>query len=177
MTDTLVMDGPQFQATLKRLASEIVNKTQDFDGQLALIGVRTRGVPLSQRLAALVESSCGQQPALGVLDITLYRDDLAAARKQPVVRRTHLPFDVDDAWVILVDDVLFTGRTVRAAITALIDFGRPRIIELLVLVDRGWRELPIHADYAGTTVETTLAQTVHVRLSEEDGRDEVVLSG
>jgi pyrimidine operon attenuation protein/uracil phosphoribosyltransferase len=171
------MDASAVEGALERLAGEIAAKTADFDGPLALVGVRTRGVPLSQRLARKIEAATGRPPELGVLDITLYRDDLTTVGEQPIVRRTELPFSVDDAWVVLVDDVLYTGRTVRAAITALVDFGRPRTIQLLVLVDRGWRELPIHADYAGTTVETTREQRVRVRVSEEDGRDEVVLSG
>jgi pyrimidine operon attenuation protein/uracil phosphoribosyltransferase len=114
-------------------------------------------------------------PSIGALDITLYRDDLTTVGAQPIVRKTELPFAIDDSWVVLVDDVLFTGRTVRAAITALIDFGRPRKIELLVMVDRGWRELPIQADYVGKALETTREHTVQVLLEEEDGRDEVVL--
>lgn len=170
------MDAPAFEQALERLAHEIVDKTRGFDGRLALVGIRTRGVPLSERLAKLIETSTGKRPDLGVLDITLYRDDLSAIAGQPIVRSTELPFDVDDAWIVLVDDVLYSGRTVRAAITELIDFGRPKIIQLLVIVDRGWRELPIHADYAGTTLETTRKQTVHVHVAEEDGHDEVVVS-
>ncbi len=177
VTETQVMDAASFEQALERLAGEIAEKTHSFDGRVALVGVRTRGVPLSKRLAHHIEASTGRRPDLGVLDITLYRDDLTAVGEQPIVRRTELPFPVDDAWVVLVDDVLYTGRTVRAAITALIDFGRPKTIQLLVLVDRGWRELPIHADYVGTTLETAREQTVHVHVAEQDGRDEVVLSG
>lgn len=169
------MDGIAVATALDRLAAEIVAKTSAFDGRLILVGVRTRGVPLSKRIAERIAHATGTAPELGVLDITLYRDDLTAIGSQPVVRRTELPFDVDDAWIVLVDDVLYTGRTVRAAITALIDFGRPRMIELLVLVDRGLRELPIHADYAGATLETTRQQTVKVHLAEEDGGDEVLI--
>ena len=170
------MDAAAFEQALERLAGEIAEQTSSFSGRVALVGVRTRGVPLSKRLAKLIEARTGRRPELGVLDITLYRDDLTAIGEQPILRRTELPFDVDDAWIVLVDDVLYTGRTVRAAITALIDFGRPKTIQLLVLVDRGWRELPIHADYAGTTFETTREQTVHVHVAEVDGGDEVVLS-
>lgn len=177
MTDTLVMNGDAFEATLARLADEIAAKTSGFGGRLALVGVRTRGVPLSQRIAALIEARTGERPALGVLDITLYRDDLTAVAEQPIVGRTDLQFPVDDTWIVLVDDVLYTGRTVRAAITALIDFGRPLQIELLAMVDRGWRELPIHADYIGATLETDKTEMVHVHVAEEDGRDEVVLAG
>jgi len=177
MVDTVVMDAGAFETALSRLAKEIVEKTASFEGHLALVGVRTRGVPLSERLARLIEEKTGERPALGVLDITLYRDDVTTVAEQPIVRRTEIPFPVDESWIVLVDDVLYTGRTVRAAITALIDFGRPKKIELLVIVDRGWRELPIHSDYVGTTLTTTRDQTVHVRVAEEDGRDEVVLSG
>ena len=171
------MDGAAFERVLERLAGEIAEKTSRFDGRVALVGVRTRGVPLSKRLAKHIDAKTDRRPYLGVLDITLYRDDLTAVGEQPIVRRTELPFAVDDAWIVLVDDVLYTGRTVRAAITALIDFGRPKTIQLLALVDRGWRELPIHADYVGTTLETTREQTVQVHVAEQDGRDEVVLSG
>jgi pyrimidine operon attenuation protein/uracil phosphoribosyltransferase len=171
----VLMDGGTFQATLDRLASEIVEHTRGVPGQLALVGVRTRGVPLSRRLAQGVEKGTGKLPALGILDITLYRDDLTAVASQPILRKTDLPFKVDDAFIVLVDDVLYSGRTVRAAITALIDFGRPRKIELLVMVDRGWRELPIQADYVGAKVATTRDQTVNVLVAEEDGVDRVDL--
>ncbi|MGH9318863.1 MAG: bifunctional pyr operon transcriptional regulator/uracil phosphoribosyltransferase PyrR [Vicinamibacteria bacterium] len=177
MSSHVVVDSESFRAALDRLVSEIVDRTRGYEGSLALVGVRTRGVPLARRLAQRIESRTGKRPALGILDITLYRDDLTAVGAQPILRKTDLPFPMDDAWVILVDDVLFTGRTVRAAITALIDFGRPRKIELLVMVDRGWRELPIHADYTGATLETTREQSVSVLIAEEDGRDEVILLG
>jgi len=169
------MDSGTFLATLDRLASEIVERTQGLEGSLALVGIRTRGVPLARRIALGIESRTGTRPSIGALDITLYRDDLTTVLAQPVVRKTELPFAMDEARVVLVDDVLYTGRTVRAAITALIDFGRPRKIELLVMVDRGWRELPIQADYVGMTLQTAREHTVHVLLAEEDGRDEVVL--
>ena len=119
------MDSGTFQATLDRLASEIVERTRGLEGSLALVGIRTRGVPLARRIAQGIESRTGAKPSIGALDITLYRDDLTSVAAQPVVRNTELAFTMDDAWVVLVDDVLFTGRTVRAAITALIDFGRP----------------------------------------------------
>jgi pyrimidine operon attenuation protein/uracil phosphoribosyltransferase len=177
MKPRVIMDGRTFQATLDRLASEIVERTRGLEGRVALVGIRTRGVPLARRLARGIESrtETGTKPAIGALDITLYRDDLTTVAGQPIVRKTELPFAMDDAWVVLVDDVLFTGRTVRAAITALIDFGRPRKIELLVMVDRGWRELPIQADYVGKAIQTAREHTVQVLLAEEDGRDEVVL--
>jgi pyrimidine operon attenuation protein/uracil phosphoribosyltransferase len=175
--ERVVMDAAALNEAFERLASEIVERTKDFDGRIALVGVRTRGVPISRRLAELVAARRpGSAPIeLGALDITLYRDDMAVA-SQPIVRSTELPFRVDDTWIVLVDDVLFTGRTTRAAIAALIDYGRPRKIELLVLVDRGGRELPIHADYIGLVLETRSDETVRVRLQEQDGRDQVVLA-
>jgi len=139
------------------------------------VGIRTRGVPLARRLAARVRDRSGIEIPVGVLDITLYRDDLTDIASQPVVRDTVLPFGVDGRRIVLVDDVLYTGRTVRAALDQLIDFGRPRRIELMVLVDRGCRELPIQADYVGKQIETTRKQMVEVRLKEEDGRKKVVL--
>jgi pyrimidine operon attenuation protein/uracil phosphoribosyltransferase len=139
------------------------------------VGIRTRGVPLAKRLAKLIQDRTGIEIPLGVLDITLYRDDLTDIASQPVVRPTVLPFPVDGHRIVLVDDVLYTGRTVRAAIDQLIDFGRPRKIELMVLIDRGWRELPFKADYIGKELETTKQQMVEVRLQEVEGQDEVVL--
>lgn len=173
MKGKVVIDSGGFEEALERVAREIGERTASFDGTLALVGILTRGVPLAERLATRIERDSGKRPALGVLDITLYRDDLTTVGAQPIVRGTDLDFKVDEAWVVLVDDVLFTGRTVRAAITELIDYGRPRKIELAVMVDRGWRELPIHADYVGATLETSREQTVAVSLKEEDGADEV----
>ena len=160
--------------TLQRLAHEIVEKsggTKD----LALIGVRRRGVPLSQRIAAIIKTAAGVSVPVGTLDITLYRDDLMrhAVGPQPVVRKTEIPFSIDDKRILLVDDVLYTGRTIRAALDALIEFGRPKAIQLIVLVDRGHRELPIKADYVGKNLPTSLSQSVQVHLAEIDGRDEV----
>lgn len=169
------MDSETFRTTLDRLVSEIVERTRGLEGGLALVGIRTRGVPLARRLAQGIESRTGTKPSIGALDITLYRDDLTAVGSQPIVGKTELPFPLDDVWVILVDDVLFTGRTVRAAITALIDFGRPRKIELLVMVDRGWRELPIQPDYVGKELETARGGSVQVLVAEKDGHDEVVV--
>jgi pyrimidine operon attenuation protein/uracil phosphoribosyltransferase len=175
MKSRVVMDQAAFQATLDRLASEIAAKVRDLERPLALVGIRTRGVPLARRLARSLEASTRMKPTVGALDITLYRDDLGEALEQPVVRNTELPFRLDDAWVILVDDVLFTGRTARAAITELLDFGRPRRIELLVVIERGWRELPIQADYVGKALSTEREDQVRVLLAEEDGRDAVLL--
>jgi pyrimidine operon attenuation protein/uracil phosphoribosyltransferase len=168
------MDAERVGRTLTRIAHEIVERTRSFD-ELALVGIRSRGVPIARRLAANITSIAGREIPVGALDITLYRDDLMRqpVGPQPVVRRTEIPFSIDDRRILLVDDVLYTGRTVRAALDALIDFGRPRSIQLVVLVDRGHRELPIKADYVGKNLPTSARQSVQVRLSEIDGRDEV----
>jgi pyrimidine operon attenuation protein/uracil phosphoribosyltransferase len=146
---------------------------------LALIGIRARGVPIALRLAAELRAITGEVVPVGALDITLYRDDLRHHNvgPQPVIRRTDVPFSIDDRVILLVDDVLFTGRTIRAAFDALIDFGRPRAIQLVALIDRGHRELPIRADYVGKNIPTQRQQSVQVRLSEIDGRDEVEVEG
>ncbi|HEX6974262.1 MAG TPA: bifunctional pyr operon transcriptional regulator/uracil phosphoribosyltransferase PyrR, partial [Vicinamibacterales bacterium] len=146
---------------------------------LALVGVRTRGVHIARRLARSLHEITGAEIPTGALDITLYRDDLMRqpVGPQPVVRRTEIGFSIDDRRILLVDDVLYTGRTIRAALDALIDFGRPRAIQLIVLVDRGHRELPIKADYVGKNLPTSLKQSVQVRLQEIDGTDEVVIEG
>lgn len=169
----ILMEAAEVDQALSRIAEDILERGAV--KELALVGIRTRGVPLARRLAARIESLSGSEVQVGVLDITLYRDDLTDIASQPVVRDTVLPFPVRGRRIVLVDDVLFTGRTVRAAIDQLIDFGRPKRIELMVLVDRGWRELPIAPDYVGTVIETTRQQKVDVRLEENDGRDEVVL--
>lgn len=159
-----------------RIAHEIVEKNRSLD-DLALVGVRTRGVPISQRLARNIGSITGRELPTGMLDITLYRDDLMRqpVGPQPLVRSTEIAFSIDGRRILLVDDVLYTGRTVRAALDALIDFGRPRSIQLVVLVDRGHRELPIRADYVGKNLPTSPKESVQVRLMEIDGRDEVVI--
>jgi pyrimidine operon attenuation protein/uracil phosphoribosyltransferase len=158
------------------MAHEIVERNRGIE-DVALVGIRTRGVPIARRLAATVREITGVDVPVGTLDITLYRDDLMryAVGPQPVVHRTDIPFSIDDRRILLVDDVLYTGRTVRAALDALIDFGRPRNIQLIVLVDRGHRELPIKADYVGKNLPTSRLETVHVRLAEVDGLDEVVV--
>ena len=144
---------------------------------IALVGIRTRGVPIAKRLARSLKEINGDDVPTGALDITLYRDDLMrhAVGPQPLVRRTEIPFSIDDRKILLVDDVLYTGRTTRAALDALIDFGRPRGIQLIVLVDRGHRELPIKADYVGKNLPTSPEESVQVCLQETDNRDEVVL--
>ncbi len=172
--EAVIMNSEEIDQALSRIAQQI-GETKDGVTHLGLVGIRTRGVPLARRLAARLLSKTGVEVPVGVLDITLYRDDLTDIASQPVVRPTVLPFPVDGRRIIAVDDVLFTGRTVRAALDQLTDFGRPRCIELMALVDRGGRELPIKADYVGCEVETTQSQMVNVLLEEEDGRDEVVL--
>jgi pyrimidine operon attenuation protein/uracil phosphoribosyltransferase len=170
----VLMDGERLSRTLARMAHEIVERRPDMK-RLVLVGVRTRGVPLARRLAALVKAAAGAAPAVGALDITLYRDDLTTIAAHPVMKGTEIPFSIDDRTVVLTDDVLYTGRTVRAALDELIDFGRPARIELAVLVDRGHRELPIRADYVGKTITTARDEIVQVMLKEEDGEDRVLL--
>ena len=172
----ILMDSERIGRSLTRIAHEIVERNRGV-GDLALVGVRTRGVPIAKRLAASLREITGTEVPTGALDITLYRDDLmkTAVGPQPIVRRTEIPFSIDGRHIVLVDDVLYTGRTIRAALDALIDFGRPSTIQLVVLVDRGHRELPIKADYVGKNVPTSRRETIHVRLAEIDGRDEVTL--
>jgi pyrimidine operon attenuation protein / uracil phosphoribosyltransferase len=174
----VVMDAERLSRSLARIAHEILERNRGLE-DLALIGIRARGVPIAARLAAHLKALGGTDVPTGALDITLYRDDLMhhAVGLQPVIRRTEIPFSLDDRTVLLVDDVLYTGRTIRAALDALIDFGRPRAIQLVVLVDRGHRELPIRADYVGRNIPTSRQQSVQVRLQEIDGRDEVEVEG
>jgi pyrimidine operon attenuation protein/uracil phosphoribosyltransferase len=172
----VVMDADRIARTLTRIAHEIVERNKGVDG-LALVGVRTRGVHIARRLARILKQISGDDVPTGALDITLYRDDLMRhpVGPQPVIRRTEIPFSIDNKKILLVDDVLYTGRTTRAALDALIDFGRPQLIQLIVLVDRGHRELPIKADYVGKNLPTNPEESVQVRLQETDGNDEVVL--
>ena len=173
-----VMDADRVSRALTRIAHEILERNRG-TGELALVGIRTRGVPIARRLARALKEINGDDVPTGALDITLYRDDLMRqpVGPHPVVRRTEIPFSIDDRRILLVDDVLYTGRTIRAALDALIDFGRPRAIQLVVLVDRGHRELPIKPDYVGKNLPTSLRQSVQVRLLETDGADEVVIEG
>jgi pyrimidine operon attenuation protein / uracil phosphoribosyltransferase len=170
----VVMDAERMGRSLARIAHEILERNRGVE-ELAFVGIRTRGVPLAKRLAHLIGQINKSQIPTGALDITLYRDDLMrhAVGAQPFVRRTEIPFSIDEKRILLVDDVLYTGRTIRAALDALIEFGRPRAIQLVVLVDRGHRELPIKADYVGKNLPTSLSQSVQVHLVEIDGRDEV----
>jgi pyrimidine operon attenuation protein/uracil phosphoribosyltransferase len=170
----VLMDHDRLARTLARMAHEIVERHPEMDG-VVLVGVRSRGVPIAQRLSQRIREASGVAPAVGALDITLYRDDLTTVATQPILRGTDIPFSIDGRTVVLVDDVLYTGRTVRAALDELIDFGRPARIELAVLVDRGHRELPIRADYVGRTLTTSRDENVQVMLQEEDGADRVLL--
>ena len=174
----VVMDADRIGRTLTRIAHEILERNKGVE-DLALVGVRTRGVPIARRIARSLRDIAGREVPTGALDITLYRDDLMrhAVGPQPLVRRTEIPFSIDTKKILLVDDVLYTGRTTRAALDALIDFGRPKAIQLIVLVDRGHRELPIKADYVGKNLPTSPEESVQVRLQETDGQDEVVLQG
>lgn len=158
-----------------RLANEIVEKNKPDINNLSLVGIRTRGVYVSQRINSEIERIIGQRLPLGILDITLYRDDLTLVGPGPVVRKTEIDFQIEEKRVVLIDDVLFSGRTIRAAMDELIDFGRPKIIQLAVLIDRGHRELPIRPDYVGKNIPTSLEESIEVRFQEMDGKDEVVI--
>jgi pyrimidine operon attenuation protein / uracil phosphoribosyltransferase len=169
-----VLDREMISRALARMAHEIIERnrgTQD----LVIVGILRRGAYLARRLAGCVKKIDNRQIPVGTLDITLYRDDLTLLAAQPVVRKTEINFDIQDKKVILVDDVLYTGRTIRSALSELIDFGRPKCIQLAVLIDRGHRELPIRADYVGKNIPTSQNEIVEVRLDEEDGLDEVMV--
>lgn len=170
----LLMTAEQMQGTLAKMARGIAQAAPR-DAELALIGIRRRGEVLAQRLMPLLREAGARPAHFGVLDITLYRDDLSTIGPQAHLRGTEINFDVTDKWVVLVDDVLYTGRSVRAALDALVDIGRPRAIRLAVLVDRGWRELPIQPDFVGLVRETTQDQIVKVKVAEIDAKDEVEL--
>jgi pyrimidine operon attenuation protein/uracil phosphoribosyltransferase len=169
-----ILSADEIRRGLVRIAHEIVEK-HGGTAELALVGVQRRGVPLAERLAESIADHEGATIPVGAIDITFYRDDLSMVAHQPVVKGTDLPFDPNGLTIVLVDDVLYTGRTIRAAMDALMDFGRPRAIRLAVLVDRGHRELPIRADHVGKNVPTSREEVVHVRLREVDGRDDVVI--
>ena len=171
---TVLMTAGDMNRVLTRMASQVVENNPDLSGVL-LVGIRRRGVPLAERIAAKIKEADGVTVATGALDITLYRDDLSTVGDRPVVNKTELPADITGKTIILVDDVLYTGRTIRAALDELIDFGRPRRVQLAVLVDRGWRELPIQADYVGKTVTTTADEIIKVMLPEYDETEQVVV--
>ncbi len=169
-----VLEAADIARALKRMAHEILERNHGA-GDLVLVGIRRRGVPLARRLGDEIERIEGVRPLVGALDVSFYRDDIGI--RQPAdVGETALPFDVENKTVVLVDDVLYTGRTVRAAIDALVDFGRPRSVQLAVLIDRGHRELPIRADYIGKNLPTSSREAVDVRLAETDGPDSVVIT-
>ncbi|HEX9081147.1 MAG TPA: bifunctional pyr operon transcriptional regulator/uracil phosphoribosyltransferase PyrR [Holophagaceae bacterium] len=168
------MDSGQMEAVLRRLAGELTAQLQAGE-EVVLLGIRSRGLPLAERLASTLRTAIGAQVPVGALDITLYRDDLTEMVGSPIVRPTEIPFTLKDRTVVLVDDVLFTGRTVRAALDALLDHGRPRRVLLMVLADRDGRELPIQADFAGIRVQVPRGQRVAVRVKEIDGEDGVTV--
>jgi pyrimidine operon attenuation protein/uracil phosphoribosyltransferase len=172
MSGRQIMTADEIRRATVRLSHEIVEKQAGTEG-LALVGIQRRGVPLARRIAAAIEEHEHVRLPVGALDITFYRDDLSLVAQQPVVKGTDLPFDLNGLTVVLVDDVLYTGRTIRAAMDALVDFGRPHAIRLAVLVDRGHRELPIRADHVGKNVPTSREELVRVHLSEVDGEDGV----
>lgn len=170
----VIMDSDAIRRALVRIAHEIIEKNKGVE-DVVIVGIRTRGVPLAQRIAAEVGSIENCEMTVGMLDITLYRDDLSTLGYNPVVHGTDIKFDLSGKHVILVDDVLYTGRTIRAALDAVIDMGRPKTIQLAVLVDRGHKELPIRADYVGKNVPTSQKETIEVVLNEIDGEDEVYI--
>ena len=171
---TVLMDSEGIRRALTRISHEIVEKNKGVEN-IVLVGIRTRGVPIAERLAANIEKIEGQKPPVGVLDITLYRDDLSTLAYQPIVRPTELPVDITGKTVVLVDDVLYTGRTIRAALDAIIDNGRPKTIHLAVLIDRGHRELPIRADFVGKNVPTSSKEAISVQLQSTDEAEQVML--
>ncbi|MBN1515094.1 bifunctional pyr operon transcriptional regulator/uracil phosphoribosyltransferase PyrR [Candidatus Sumerlaeota bacterium] len=170
-----LLNEEQLNATIQRMADEIASRYESQKDAVAIVGIQRRGVSFGQRLKERIDEKWGGSVDLGVLDITLYRDDLSAPGSQPEVRNTRIDFDVQNRIILLTDDVLFTGRTIRSALNAIVDFGRPQKIDLIVLVDRGNRELPIQADAAGLSIETTPDQTVQVYFDEYDGQNCVML--
>lgn len=170
----VILDKEAIEKAIKRMAHEIIERNSDKDS-IAIIGIKYRGAFLGERLVKTIKSIIKKDLPIGALDITLYRDDLTEVAEQPIVHATEIDFDIDGKTIILADDVLFTGRTIRCALDALIDFGRPAKIQLAVLVDRGHRELPIRADYVGKNVPTAQNEVVEVRLEESEGKDEVVI--
>jgi len=169
-----ILDQTGIQRAITRIAHEIAERN-DGTESLVLVGLRSRGVDVARRIAEELKLIAGTETPVGTLDVTLYRDDLDKVGPQPVVRTTEIPFSINEKRVVLVDDVLYTGRTIRAAMDSLIDLGRPRLIQLAVLVDRGHRELPIRADYVGKNVPTSRQEQIQVLLTEEDGEDKVII--
>jgi len=171
----VVLEAPEMARALKRIAHEILERNKGANG-LVMVGIRKRGVPLAERLGDEIARIEGTRPPVGALDISFYRDDLASRPEQPVVHASHVDFPVDERTVVIVDDVLYTGRTVRAAIEALFGYGRPARVQLAVLADRGHRELPIRPDYVGKNLPTARSERVNVRVEELDGVDEVTIT-
>jgi len=171
---SVLMDESAVQRSLIRISHEIVEKNKGLT-DVCLIGIQRRGVPMAKRIAEQLEKIEGDKPNVGILDITFYRDDLSRLSSHPVLNGTNISFDIANKNVVLIDDVLFTGRTVRAAIEAIFDMARPKTIQLAVMIDRGHRELPFRADFVGKNVPTSMAESVHVELSEIDGKDRVLL--
>jgi len=169
-----IMDKKGIMRALTRIGHEIIEKNRGVEN-VALIGIRTRGVPLANRIREKIAQVEGFEIPLGILDITLYRDDLSYKINKPIIHKTEITFDVNERIIVLVDDVLYTGRTVRAALDAIMDLGRPQAIQLAVLIDRGHRELPIRADYVGKNVPTSKNEIIQVKLKEVDGEDRVVI--
>jgi pyrimidine operon attenuation protein/uracil phosphoribosyltransferase len=174
MSTKIVMTAEDIRRTLARIAHEIIERNKAID-HLVLVGMHTRGVPLAGRLAAYIESYEKSKLLVGALDFSLYRDDLTTSQAKSIVQDTKIPTDIDGRSVVLVDDVLYTGRSIRAAMDALIDLGRPRSIQLAVLIDRGHREMPIRADYVGKNIPSARHEDIKVRLVETDGIDEVAI--
>lgn len=175
MDKALIMDDVALDRALRRIAHEIIEKNKGAK-DLALIGIHRRGVPIAQRIADYIQKFEGERPPLGTLDITFYRDDLSLLADHPVIKGTDIAFDLNNITVVLCDDVLFTGRTARAALDALMDLGRPKTVQLAIVVDRGHRELPIRADYVGKNIPTSKSEVVSVRVTEFDGVDNVVIN-
>ncbi|WP_018250251.1 bifunctional pyr operon transcriptional regulator/uracil phosphoribosyltransferase PyrR [Orenia marismortui] len=173
-TKKKLLDSDGIRRALTRISHEIIEKNEGLE-DIVIVGIRTRGVPLAKRISSKLEEIEGEKVSTGILDITLYRDDLTTIANQPIVHQTEIPIDITDKKVVLVDDVLYTGRTVRSALDALMDLGRPRNIQLAILVDRGHRELPIRADFVGKNLPTSNQEVISVNLQEVDGEDAVVL--
>ena len=169
----VVMESEEVRRALNRIAHEITERNKGID-DVILVGIRTRGVPIAERLAKSIVEIEGKEPPVGILDITLYRDDLSTL-PSPQVRSTELPIDISGKIVVLVDDVLYTGRTIRSALDAIMDIGRPKAIQLAVLIDRGHRELPIRADFVGKDVPTSKQESISVKIDKVDGEDKVVI--
>lgn len=170
----VIMDDKAMRRVIVRISHEIIERNKGVEN-IVLVGIRTRGVPIAERLAATIKDIENVEVPVGMLDITLYRDDLSTLAYNPIIHGTEIDVDLNGKTIILVDDVLYTGRTIRAALDAVIDMGRPRAIQLAVLIDRGHRELPIRADFAGKNVPTSHKEAITVFLAEEDGKDEVVI--